>query len=724
MSTTTTSDATVQSIRQGLELLHAPLGDSCFELRVLGIPSRGKSHNAAGYFVDFGAAAEAAYRYSYERKASGVYTTVNPVSAACLARCANEIEDYLETTTSDSANDVVKRRWLFVDIDPHRSAKVPATDAERELATALAYDIEQELQKRGFPLPVLMDSGNGVYLLYRIDMPNTAESAQLVGDFLKSLNVLAGSVDPLGPFAKVDETSFNASRIMRVPTTWNRKGRGFGDRQHRLAQLLVNPAEIVVPPPLAVDVIRSVAEVVRSTSAHQHDQPGRNGHPRNAGESRLRVDRWLQNAGVGFKVKQLADGRTAYLLSQCPFDVSHGTHGETIVTQAQNGKLGFECKHNSCSGYHWQHAKEKIGLPRPEHWDPPKTPYTRYDDSDTATTEPVEPLEKFTLLELQQKYPTLNPPVIHGLLREGEVGNLIAPSKVGKSWLAYNLAISVAIGRPWLHQFDTVKGRVLLVDNELHRSTLAQRIPKVGDAMGIFAADYHDQFDIWPLRGNLRSLVHLGLEFDKVERGYYKLVVLDAKYRFAVPGVSENDNAAETLIYNLLDDFADRTGAAFIVVHHSSKGDQSDKRTTDVGAGAGAQSRAADCHMILREHEDPDVVVLDAAVRSFQPVESLALRWDFPLWQPAPDVDPGKLKTKVSRMDQRTAERDKEGTNQILAALLDGPATARQLRAKTGLSRERQLRLLDRLQAAGHVIQTTIEVRGNECDQYILAATN
>ncbi len=79
---------------------------------------------------------------------------------------------------------------------------------------------------------------------------------------------------------------------------------------------------------------------------------------------------------------------------------------------------------------------------------------------------------------------------------------------------------------------------------------------------------------------------------------------------------------------------------SFICIHHASKGNQSDKATTDVGAGAGAQSRAVDTHLVLRPHEEDDAIVLDAAVRSWPPVQSRALRWTFPVWNPAGDIGP------------------------------------------------------------------------------------
>ncbi len=326
---------------------------------------------------------------------------------------------------------------------------------------------------------------------------------------------------------------------------------------------------------------------------------------------------------------------------------------------------------------------------------------------------------KFTLGELTEKFRTLSPPVIHGFIREGETANFIANPKTGKSWTMYGLAINVVTGSDWLGLFPVSQGRVLLIDNELHPETLAHRIPAVGNALARPFEDYRDGIDTWCLRGNLRSLQQLLVEFRKsVEPRQYKLIIFDAKYRFAAEGTSENDNAAETAVYNLLDQIAAETRSALIVVHHASKGGQSDKRVTDVGAGAGAQSRAADCHMVLREHEDEGIAVLDAAVRSFPPVAPVALRWSFPIWIPDEFADAAKLKGKQTRNEERTAERDKEGIDKIIAVLITGPATASVIRQGTGISKDRCDRLLNKLTADDQIRVEMVKVKGNECREY------
>lgn len=240
----------------------------------------------------------------------------------------------------------------------------------------------------------------------------------------------------------------------------------------------------------------------------------------------------------------------------------------------------------------------------------------------------------------------LRKPVIHGLLRRGETMNVIAAPKTGKSWLVLGQAMAIATGRPWLGLFPAERGRVLILDNELHPETIAHRIPQVAAALGIGMDEIADQIYVHPLRGQLRDILAMATYFDAIEPGQYAAIILDAMYRFMPAGADENDNGAMAGIYNRLDAYAERLGCCFIAIHHTTKGNQSAKSVTDVGAGAGSQSRAADAHLVLRPHEEPGAVVLEAVVRSWAPVTPIALRWEFPVWRPAPELDPAALRSE------------------------------------------------------------------------------
>ena len=226
--------------------------------------------------------------------------------------------------------------------------------------------------------------------------------------------------------------------------------------------------------------------------------------------------------------------------------------------------------------------------------------------------------------------------------------NLVAAPKAKKSWLVYSLGLSVLAGRNWLDTFACNPGRVLILDAELHPEVIANRLPAVAAAMGI-ESGFDEWLDVVPLRGKGIDLLKLDSYIQSIEPGRYSLVILDAWYRFLPPGYSENDNAQVMALYNRIDAYTSHLGAAWVNVHHASKGDQSGKSTTDVGSGAGSQSRAADTHLIIRPHQDENVAVVEAVVRSWPPVERFCIRWEYPAWQLDTEADPRRLWTARER---------------------------------------------------------------------------
>jgi len=337
------------------------------------------------------------------------------------------------------------------------------------------------------------------------------------------------------------------------------------------------------------------------------------------------------------------------------------------------------------------------------------------------------PIIPVSVRELVKRHPKMRPAVIEGILRQGETCNIIAASKVGKSWLGYGLALSIATGRYWLDTFRCEPGRVLIIDNELHDETLAHRIPVVAAAMSISDVEYSDRIDTVTLRGRLTDYYGIGPRLvDRIKAGQYRAIVVDAHYRMTPIGTSENDNAAVAGLYNLIDRYAGKTQAAWIPIHHSSKGSQAEKAVTDVGAGAGSQARAADAHLVMRPHEEPGHVVLDAAVRSWPPVEPMTLRWEFPVWVPAGDVDPTRLKGRKTAGEQRQDDRDREGMLDLMDVFrnwdrdTDGPATPNRIADKSPFGRERTRNVLAKLLRDGAVTRDPITIRGNQTHVYSL----
>ncbi|TWT73305.1 AAA family ATPase [Allorhodopirellula solitaria] len=298
--------------------------------------------------------------------------------------------------------------------------------------------------------------------------------------------------------------------------------------------------------------------------------------------------------------------------------------------------------------------------------------------------------------DLIAEYPALREPIIQGVCRRGETVNIIGAPKLGKSWFIHSLLLSVASGRPWLGRFETKQGPVLLIDNELHRETLSERLLMVATTMGVPDSVVRDNVDVLSLRGKLTDVNGLrDLLSKRKERGYH-IAALDAFYRALPSDVNENDNAQMAGVYNAIDAIADSLGCGFVLNHHSSKGDQSSKSVTDVGSGAGSISRAADTHIILRPHREDGHAVMDGVCRSFRPFDPMSLHFDFPMFR-ASDLEP-EVRLPEPKQASHQRSRDRETDSQVLEMLrgCDG-AFPKSIRADLGFGTERIERALKRL---------------------------
>ena len=283
-----------------------------------------------------------------------------------------------------------------------------------------------------------------------------------------------------------------------------------------------------------------------------------------------------------------------------------------------------------------------------------------------------QPLPRFmTARELLRTFSTMKEPLIDGLLRREEVMNVIAAPKTGKSWLVMQLALALVTGGKWCGK-DCTKSRVLLIDNELHRETLSCRLHRVASTMGISDDDERlDGMTVFSQRGAEKDMRLLREQLKEYGGQRFDVVIIDALYKALPQDVDENSNGQITAIYNLLDKYAQEMKAAIVLVHHTSKGNQANKSVTDVGSGAGAQSRSPDTHLTLRQHSVENVVSVFCRVRSFPPVEPFCLRRDENnQWSLAPEFDPWDMEGKDPAPTGQTAKR--QMTVEDIAETIEG----------------------------------------------------
>ena len=117
-------------IRKSLDFLFD--SDQVMELRALAVSEQGfrRPHVEAGYFdADHtDDLVRAALDLTY--KAKGVYVILNEMNPALLGRSANRIQPDIQTT-SDA--DVLRRRWILLDVDAGQPSGVSSSDVDSTL---------------------------------------------------------------------------------------------------------------------------------------------------------------------------------------------------------------------------------------------------------------------------------------------------------------------------------------------------------------------------------------------------------------------------------------------------------------------------------------------------------------------------------------------------------------------------------------------------------------
>ena len=314
--------------------------DDVFEIRVLDATTSEwmRPHMESGYF-DYEHIPDAAEAIGKLRSYRGAYATVNPVNPDLLGRACNRLRGITgEATTSDS--DILSRRWLLVDCDPKRVSGVSSSDAEHEAAISMACKIRSGLVASGWPDPILIDSGNGAQMMYRIDLP--------VADDDLVQRCIAGIATAGDNKVDVDLTVFNPARIWRIPGTMNCKGDDVKTRPHRMAQVLFAPEKFGIVTPEQMETAASwknTAPVVAETSSL----------PREVSEFDL--DGWIAKFCPELGKPQVwKDGRK-WVFPVCPFNDAHRNRSAVLIQQS-NGAIAFRCHHNSCTSNDWHKLRE------------------------------------------------------------------------------------------------------------------------------------------------------------------------------------------------------------------------------------------------------------------------------------------------------------------------------------------------------------------------------
>jgi hypothetical protein len=267
------------------------------------------------------------------------------------------------------------------------------------------------------------------------------------------------------------------------------------------------------------------------------------------------------------------------------------------------------------------------------------------------------------------------------------VGVIGGAPKACKSWLALEIAVAVASGRPCLGRFPVPDPGPVLVyaaeDAPLH---VRQRIEHLCQARG---ASFHSL--------ELDLILEPGLRIDRPEpvqrlratlaRHRPRLLILDPYVR--LQGADENNATEVAAILATLREISRTFSLALLLVHHSRK---------SPGNSAGQALRGSsdfhawgDSNLYLRRRSEDLILTVEHRAAPAPPPLSLTLALD-PL-----------------RLDIRNADSQPPPNTaleqRLLAALHEGPQRLEQLRAAVGARKQSVAHTLKTLEASGLVVR-------------------
>lgn len=274
------------------------------------------------------------------------------------------------------------------------------------------------------------------------------------------------------------------------------------------------------------------------------------------------------------------------------------------------------------------------------------------------------------------------PPLVHGLV-DGGTGVLIAgPPNVGKSWLAFDLALAVATGTPYLG-YQTEQAPVLVIDEEgtewgdqsrFRMMVEGREISKTGDIPLHLAIGRRFKLDSPRGIDAVRRMC---------ERYRPKMIIIDSLVR--VTTGDENRSRDMEQFFAIAKTIMRNTGAAIVFIHHVRKASKDDSLDLgDLIRGSSEIRAFFDTILIAQENQDGvEVHVNKQRWRKKQPgavyridvVEDESARIEF-----------------LNEIEEPVKQRDVASTRQYIlrkvAEIVDsgGEATAEVIAGATGRS--------------------------------------
>lgn len=274
-----------------------------------------------------------------------VYFLSNPLDPAKAKFIGDRSTNTLRSGgRSGGDRDIAGRYVYLVDTEANRPAGTCSTDEEKAQAYAVTQALRNYAAELGLPEPITVDSGNGYHLYFRGDGANAM--SDIWPFMLKHFDDKLGSLD-----VKVDTAVGNASRVMRLPGTLNRKGENTPERPHRRCKVVAYPAEWIAI--TSGQLLKIAASLGYKTPEERTAAAPRSDSPRQLVDDIEDVILEFIAAfpeHLEFTHRFMKNGQPFFALRECPFvGRAHNGHNRKTAIKLGPDYVGFTCFSDGCA---------------------------------------------------------------------------------------------------------------------------------------------------------------------------------------------------------------------------------------------------------------------------------------------------------------------------------------------------------------------------------------
>lgn len=515
--------------------------------------------------------------------------------------------------TTDS--DIEARLILAIDFDVKRPSATSATEEEMQRSVRVALNAWSYLAHHlGESSLAYLHSGNGRQIHIALDViaVNDASKSALSG-LLTGLGHLFNTAE-----VAVDEKLFDAKRILPACGTMKKKGApDVADRPHRRTAI-VTPAQ---PTRVPLDKLIEFARFIWEGS----DLDGRLAIEKSFGvkPSSTTVTELRPNTGSPFDLAKGVDPQQVAewlgLYNERGHVVCPGC-GETAGVAVLN--KGLKCHHNRCKDKGLRGFRNNIELVSEVHHVLPKEAVLEISErfglnvhfqQETAPAQTASvSTARFTKISTDQIFEELPP--IRWLVKDlhlvaGRPTLIAGYGFSGKTLVAQSLGLSVASAYPvWGKFTPSQPSNVWHLDYEQGGYATKRRYQRLARGHGIPRDAIGDRLQVTIFPDVYLDSPDAVDAYARAVEGV-PVAILDA-LRGATPTMDENDSTIRRCLDNLTR-ISERTGTAFIVLHHAGK--SRDNETSDprkIPRGSSAIFDACGCVLSIEgPKNEPKLVV-------------------------------------------------------------------------------------------------------------------